>query len=163
MYTAEMIQRLRNLAMTEQEIDEIVLEDRLLDERIQAEGYKAWLEVLVKMWDAVDKEVDQKRLAVYAEQFREIPYGLLNLAVDRAIRNNGSYLTVPSVGALWTAIKVEAGDRSGDVIEAVQLWKERQDSIFEKSLYLYKKESGPDAASHEIELPLSPIAMKSEV
>lgn len=140
MYTDDMIAQLRAVGHSETKIREIILEDQECDERIQKEACKEWLDCLVKMWDAVDKDVDEKRLAIYVEQFQEIPLGLLEIAVSRAIRNNGSYMSVPSVGALWQAIKQETGDLTHiDVIEAVRLWSAREDAMFETRLYRFGK------------------------
>ncbi len=126
MYREE-IKGLRALGRTEDEIKAIVEEDRLLDERSCKAAMEDWVNLLVKMWDAVDKAVDERRLKVYVEEFKAVPLGLLEKSVSRAIRNNGAWLTVPSVGALWAAIRKETGDLPNmDVMEAVQLWMERQ-------------------------------------
>ena len=118
--------------------DEMIQEDQALDEHIRQEAYKEWLGTLVKLWDAVDKDVDDKRLALYAEEFRCVPLGLLEKAVKRAIRNNGVYLSVPSIGALWVAIKKETGDHPNmDVMDAVALWEEKTTQRFESTIHRF--------------------------
>jgi hypothetical protein len=150
MYTDEMVRRLRIVGKSEDEIREIILEDQALDEQIYKEAYAEWMGVLVKMWDAVDKDVDEKRLAVYAEEFQSIPLGLLEKAVSRAIRNNGVYLSVPSVGALWIAIQKEIGDLPNmDVMEVVNLWKERQAEQFDALLYRFDVPIAVETTSKE--------------
>ena len=142
MYTDEMIEhmieQLRTAGHSESEIRTIILEDLECEKRIQKEAYAEWLECLVKMWNAVDKDVDDKRLAIYAEQFKAIPLGLLEKAVDRAIRNNGSYMSVPSVGALWQAIKQETGNHTHiDVMGSINLWIDSEDARFERQIYRF--------------------------
>lgn len=106
---------------------------------LEVDSYKVaideWIAALVRMWDAVDKPVDDKRLSVYAEEFKDIPFGLLEKAVGRAIRNNGVYSTVPTVGALWAAIRKEAGDFPNmDVMEVVALWEQEK---YERIIYRF--------------------------
>lgn len=152
MYTDEMIQRLRDVGHSEETIRDILLEDAELDQRTRKIFYQEWLGLLVKMWDAVDKEVDEKRLAVYAEQFKPVPFGLLEKAVGRAIRNNGKYLTVPSVGALWDAIRQELGnDTSRDVLESIQHWMQTQDAMFEMTLFRFTNETELELVAAETE------------
>jgi len=139
MLTDSDIQRLRELGKSEEEIHAILVEDLALDESIQKAAYQEWVGILVRMWDAVDKDVDDRRLALYAEEFTNIPLGLLEKAVGRAIRANGKYLSVPSVGAIWDAIRKETGEHSNmDVLETVQLWKEQANDQFERNIYRFE-------------------------
>src|SRR5690349_3264479 len=82
-----------------------------------------WVSVLMSMWEAIGKDVDEKRLTIYAKQFSIVPLGLLEKAVGRAIRNNGNYLTVPTVGALWDALRRELGNPR-DIDQAIEQWCE---------------------------------------
>ncbi len=127
--------RMRAAGKTESEIHEILIEDQIMDERIKKAAYEEWLNILVSMWDAVDKEVDEKRLTYYAKEFEMVPFGLLEDAVKYAIRNNGKYLSVPSVSAIWDAIRKQVGDYPNmDILEVVELWKSRTDEQFNSSL-----------------------------
>jgi len=81
-----------------------------------------WSEILEKMWTMIGKPVDEKRLGFYIDELGDIPIGLLEKAVSRAVRNNGQYMTVPSVGAIWNALRAELGNPSGDILEAVEQW-----------------------------------------
>lgn len=128
----------RDAGNSEEEIRAIILEDQILDESIQKAAYEEWLGVLVSMWDAVDKDVDEKRLMYYAKEFESIPLGLLENSVKRAIRNNGKYLSVPSVGAIWDAIRKETGEHPNmDILEVVQLWKNQVDERFDMHIYRF--------------------------
>ena len=80
---------------------EAELEQALADE---------WNGVLMSLWDAIGKEVDFRRLALYARQLGMVPLGLLEQAVSLAIRDNGSYATVPTVGAIWQALRKVLGN-----------------------------------------------------
>lgn len=94
-----------------------------------------WIATLTRMWDAVDKPVDDRRLMVYVQEFKDIPLGLLEKAVGRAIRNNGVYTSVPTVGALWAAIRKEAGDFPNmEVMDVVDLWDQEK---FERCIYRF--------------------------
>lgn len=104
----------------------------ITDGAINADAYSEWLSVLMSMWESVEKPVDEKRLKLYASQFESVPLGLLEKAITRAIRNNGNYLSVPSIGALWSAIRKETGDLPNvDVLEAVEMWQEKQTAMFD--------------------------------
>lgn len=124
-----------------------IIKDQITDESIYKAAYGEWVGVLASMWDAIGKDVDDRRLKVYAEQFKNIPYGLLEKAVARAIRNNGNYLTVPSVSALWDAIKREAGDsmnidfRNRDALEAVETWVEHEEAKLDAATYRFAGQS----------------------
>lgn len=94
-----------------------------------------WIATLTRMWDAVDKPVDDRRLMVYVEEFKDIPLELLGKAVGRAIRNNGVYSNVPTVGALWSAIRKEAGEFPNmEVMDVVDLWDQER---YERIVYRF--------------------------
>ena len=117
-----------------------VIEKEITEESIYQAAYGEWIGVLASMWDAIGKDVDERRLAVYEKQFKHIPLGLLEKAVARAIRNNGNYLSVPSIGALWSAIKKETGEYPNmDVLEAVKLWEDRRTAEFDAIVYRFEK------------------------
>ena len=106
----------------------------ILDVDYQKSAIDEWIAILTRMWDAIGKE-DARRLEVYAREFKDIPLGLLDAAVSRVIRNNGDYLTVPSISALWAAIKKEAGDFPNmDIMDAVAVWEDR---TFERGVYRF--------------------------
>lgn len=115
-----------------------ITETEITDQSIYKVAYGEWIGALASMWDAIGKDVDERRLAVYEKQFESVPFGLLEKAVGRAIRNNGNYLSVPSVGALWAAVKKETGYHSNmDVLEAVQLWESESGARLDASMYRF--------------------------
>lgn len=94
----------------------------LSDEEINQAAQKEWLEVLVRLWEAVDKPVDVKRLKNYSRELGSVPMGLLEAAVSRCIREN-TYTNVPSVGKVWEAVRKELRNPY-DLDAAIETWKE---------------------------------------
>ena len=66
-----------------------------------------WIDVLTSLWFAIGKPVDDRRLKIYTETFKRVPYGLLQASVSRALRETGNYNVVPAIGAIWEALKKE--------------------------------------------------------
>jgi hypothetical protein len=60
---------------------------------------------------------------VYRQSLGEVPLGLLELAVQRVIREN-SYHVVPLPGVVWAAVRKELGN-PWDVKAAIEDWVER--------------------------------------
>lgn len=87
-------------------------------------GKDEWLDVLISMWEAIGKPVDEKRLAKYSKELRSLPLGLLEEAVSQAIRNNGEYQTVPTISAIWAEVK-KVLHNPLDVDTAVERWIDR--------------------------------------
>jgi hypothetical protein len=109
------------------------------DEQIHQAAADEWMQTLMSLWDAVGKEIDSNRLTIYAGQLEIVPLGLLKKVVARAIRNNGQYQTVPTVGALWDAVRKELDLRpSEDTEEAIQRWCAR---MFDQAIYRFEPES----------------------
>jgi hypothetical protein len=88
-----------------------------------AELYSEWLDILKGMWDAIGKPADERRLKEYARHFGSVPTELLRKSVDRAIRENGNYQTVPTIGALWSAIRSELGNPY-NIDQALYEWEQ---------------------------------------
>lgn len=84
-----------------------------------------WLEVLSGMWEAIGKPLDEKRLQKYVKELNGIPLGLLEKAVSRAIRNSGDYQVVPTISAIWGALRKELGNPY-DIDRAIERWVETQ-------------------------------------
>lgn len=88
-----------------------------------ADVYGEWLDILKGMWEAIGKPVDERRLQEYARHFKEIPMELLRDSVDRAIRDNGVYQTIPTVGALWEAVRKILGNPY-EIGQAIAEWEQ---------------------------------------
>jgi hypothetical protein len=84
-------------------------------------AYEEWLGVLSSMWTAAGKPVDNERLAEYARTFNKIPHGLLRKMADRAIKDNGVFNTVPTIGACWVALRKELHNPY-DLDAAIEEW-----------------------------------------
>ncbi len=82
-----------------------------------------WLRVLVRMWDAVGRPVEAQRLDAYKRALGMVPIGLLELAVAQALRENGSYQTIPTPGAVWSAVLDDLG-HPHDIQLAIERWQE---------------------------------------
>jgi hypothetical protein len=90
-----------------------------------ADVYAEWLGILRGMWDAIGKPVDERRLQEYARSFQMVPMELLRDSVDRAIRDNGAYQTIPTIGALWIAVKKEL-ENPFDLVQGIDEWKDKR-------------------------------------
>lgn len=108
------------------------------DEQIQISAIDEWMSVIMSLWDAVGKNAndDEKRLRAYARQLSIVPLELLERSVDRAIQNNGKYQTVPTIGAIWDALRHELKKEMSvpdgmDMEEAIDQWCARK---FERAL-----------------------------
>jgi len=95
------------------------------DTEIEQCAKMEWLEVLSGMWEAIGKPLDEKRLQKYAKELNGIPLGLLEKAVNRAIRNSGDYQVVPTISAIWGALRRELGNPY-DIDVAIERWVEKQ-------------------------------------
>jgi hypothetical protein len=106
----------------------------MTDRQIKAMATDEWMETLMSLWSAIGKDAndDEKRLTIYARQFAIVPLGILEKAVDRAIRNNGKYLTVPTASVLWDAVRKELDIQPHEDVEgALQRWKTLEAEMFE--------------------------------
>ena len=101
----------QTIDMTEAQIDQVATED--------------WLRVLGRLWDAVGKPIEPKRLEVYRRELGSVPLGLLEKAVSRAIGENGKYQNVPTIGVLWAAVRMVLGDPY-DFGAAIEAWIENE-------------------------------------
>jgi hypothetical protein len=84
-----------------------------------------WLKQLANLWISVGKDVDPQRLALYSEALGDVPLDLLKRAVNRAIRDNGAYQTVPTISAIWAALRKELGNPV-DLTLAIDEWEDRR-------------------------------------
>ena len=90
------------------------------DEQVYQAALEEWLAVLAQLWIAYDKPIEHDRLEIYRKQFCVLPLGLLEQAVDRAIRNH-KFNSVPTPGEVWEATHYVLGNPS-DIDVAIQRW-----------------------------------------
>ena len=97
------------------------------DEEIYQDALAEWQNAIAGMWDAAGKSLavagEAARFGQYVRQLSGIPLGLLQLACDRAVRETGKYQVVPSVGAVWDALRKELHNPR-DLDQAISLWCE---------------------------------------
>lgn len=117
-----------------------VTDEQIQDEQIQMSAIDEWMSVIMSLWEAVGKnanaEDQERRLREYARQLSIVPLELLERSVDRAIQNNGKYQTVPTIGAVWDALRQELKkeimfSEGADMEELINQWCIRK---FEKAV-----------------------------
>ena len=95
---------------------------------VETEALRDWLKCLEFLWESVGKKIDanneeDKRFDAYTRLFRDVPIGVLEPAIIRAISNNGKYNVIPTPGAIWDAMrKILEVRPEEDVFEAIQMW-----------------------------------------
>jgi hypothetical protein len=90
------------------------------DQEIFDMGLDAWVGEIIRLWQAIDKPVDRERLGIYISALQEIPFGILHLAISRALRAH-TYSNVPTIGEVFAAVKQELGNPR-DVKQAISEW-----------------------------------------
>lgn len=98
------------------------------NEQIWNAANEEWVGILSRLWVAYDKPLDSERLTIYRNMLEKVPMGLLDLAVNRVIREH-QYNSVPSVGDVWKAVRKELSIRfnrevTKDLDDMIEQWKE---------------------------------------
>lgn len=94
--------------------------DTQTSEELYQTPLEEWLTVLSRLWTAYDKPLDPDRLALYQRTLAIVPMGLLELAIDRVIREH-VYNSVPTVAQVWAAVRKELGNPH-DIDQAISAW-----------------------------------------
>jgi hypothetical protein len=83
-----------------------------------------WTNILTRLWTAIGKDPDIKRLKIYSDNLQSVKYGLLFRAIDRVLRDH-TYSSVPPLGTIWEAIEQEMGRKRADLYfqEALENWE----------------------------------------
>jgi hypothetical protein len=103
----------------------IVERQPLTDEEIHQAATEEWLGILSRLWIGVGKSPTSEQLTVYREMLGDIPLGLLERTVERAMREH-RFANVPTIGNVWDAFLKELNLRPGMPVEqAVETWSER--------------------------------------
>ena len=76
--------------------------DDSFEKEIRRICWEEWLSVLAKLWTALGKPVDAKRLEIYSEILGVLPLELLELGVKRALQEH-TFSSVPPPGAVYQA------------------------------------------------------------
>lgn len=97
-----------------------MVKNDMTDEQVYEAALEEWTGILAQLWTAVGKPPDDQRLKIYCDQLKDVPLGLLELAINRVMRSN-TWNTVPIVGAIWQAIRKELGDPH-DLVYSMQIW-----------------------------------------
>ncbi len=92
------------------------------DKEIYLMALADWYSILEGLWIAIGKPVDKKRLKIYAQELSNVPIGLLERAIRR-IRMTSTFSSVPAIGEIWRAVRVEL---ENDNCSSPEEWVERQ-------------------------------------
>ena len=87
-------------------IERIEFEQPLSDQEIHDMAVTDWYRILESMWIAIGKEVDKERLLIYGRDLGNVPCEILERAIRR-IRLSSSYASIPTIGEIWQAVKME--------------------------------------------------------
>jgi hypothetical protein len=90
------------------------------DQEIYQMAYADWMAVLSRLWKAANRPVDAEQLQIYIQELGEVPLGLLQKAISRAMQEN-QYSNVPTIGKVWEAVRRELGNPY-DVRLAINEW-----------------------------------------
>jgi hypothetical protein len=78
----------------------------MTDREMQKLGLEEWYGILGNLWIAVGKEIEQARFKIYASALKDVPMGLLELAIGRVLSER-VYAGVPQLGEIHKAIQAE--------------------------------------------------------
>lgn len=109
-------------------LQRIIKEQRTQQVDVETESLREWLKCLEFLWESVGKKIDgnneeDKRFDAYTRIFQNVPVGLLEPAIIRAISNNGKYNVIPTPGAIWDAMRKNLEIRpEEDILEVITNW-----------------------------------------
>jgi hypothetical protein len=92
----------------------------MTDQEIYNAALEEWTGIIAQLWTGIGKPVEQDRLKIYCDQFGKVPLGLLELTINRVMREN-TYSNVPPVGVIWQVIRQELSNPY-DLNEAIESW-----------------------------------------
>jgi hypothetical protein len=95
----------------------------LSDAEIRKMAYRDWIDVLSQLWEATGKPVNDKQLAVYAKQLRNVPMSVLEDVVGVLLREH-TWNNVPTIGEIWKCIQDRHGDPDNLIVkERPWVWR----------------------------------------
>lgn len=100
--------------------------DPLSDDEIYQEALKDWLRVLSRLWLAFGKQIDPVQFAIYRDMLSQLPLGLLELAIDQAVKGH-AFNTVPTIAEVWQAVRQVLGNPNPHYLDqAIREWCDRR-------------------------------------
>jgi hypothetical protein len=96
---------------------------QLSEEEFEQMMRAEWVAILSSMWLAIGKPVEDRRLNIYVQSFLGVPLGLLQAAISRTLREAGDYNLVPTIGAVWGALRKELHNPL-DLEDEIKRWCE---------------------------------------
>lgn len=116
------------------------LSDEEINKMANKEWLKDWIDILSRLWEAIDKPIDPIRFKVYRRELANVPIGILEKAISRCIQEN-TYLTVPPIGKVWESIRIELGNPT-DIDQAIVQWIDSQQAIIDRCIYQFPNLAG---------------------
>ena len=107
--------------------------DNEIIEGVDLRALEEWMDVLSHLWEAFGKPVEPVRLVIYQSMLKKLPLGLLELAIEQTVRDHGKYNNVPTVGEVWSAVRVVLHNPY-DLDQAIEAWCTRK---FEACVYRF--------------------------
>lgn len=92
----------------------------MTDDQIYEAALEEWTGILAQLWTGIGKPPDDQRLKIYCDQLKDVPLGLLELSINRVMREN-TWNVVPPVGTIWQAIRKEL-EAPHDLDYALKIW-----------------------------------------
>jgi len=96
--------------------------ESMSDAEIHRLAMEDWTATLAGLWVATGKPLERERLAFYGKSLSSVPLGLLELAIDHAVRGY-AYAGVTSLHNVWEAVRAELHNPP-DVTAAIEQWCE---------------------------------------
>ena len=110
--------------LTSQQIDAMIrAEKNMSDAEIKSLLTKEWSDLFDALWYAIGKPIDQKQKAVYARALSNIPYGLLDKAINKVLQEH-KYSNIPTIAEIINAVRSVLGISSDANLENnIAIWK----------------------------------------
>ena len=110
--------------LTGQQIDAMIrAEKNPSDAEIKSMLMKEWSDLFDALWYAIGKPIDQKQKSVYARALSNIPYGLLDKAINKVLKEH-KYSNIPTIAEIINAVRSVLGISSDANLENnIAIWK----------------------------------------
>ena len=98
------------------------MEYEITDAEINRLATDDWTATLASLWVAAGKPLEKERLVFYKKSLSSVPLGLLELAIDRAVKGY-AYAGVVPLHNVWEAIRQELHNPP-EIPAAIEQWCE---------------------------------------